>query len=59
MNAIYQNQENIFKNAFDQLSLEFKVENTYQRDDYNVAQRDWHYRIHALTVEANENYRNR
>lgn len=43
------------KNAFDQLSLEFKVENTYQRDDYNVAQRDWHYRIHALTVEANEN----
>ena len=43
------------KNAFDQLSLEFKVENTYQRDDYNVARRDWHYRIHALTVEANEN----
>lgn len=43
------------KNAFDQLSLGFKSESTYQRDDYKVAQRDWHYRIHALTVEANEN----
>lgn len=27
---------------------------TYHRDDYEVAQRDWHYRIHALTVEVNE-----
>ena len=40
------------KDAFDQLSLKFETENTYQGDDYKVAKRDWHYRIHALTVES-------
>lgn len=43
------------KDAFEQLSLTFDSENTYQGDDYKVAKRDWHYRIHALTVEANKN----
>lgn len=41
------------KDAFEKLSLNFDSENTYQGDDYKVAKRDWHYRIHALTVEAN------
>lgn len=26
----------------------------YQGDDYKVAKRDWHYRIHALTVNVDE-----
>lgn len=42
------------KDAFEQLSLNFESENTYQGDDYKVAKRDWHYRIHALTVETNK-----
>ncbi len=42
------------KGAFDQLSLKFETENTYQGDDYKVAKRDWHYRIHALTVVSDE-----
>ena len=40
------------KDAFDNMSLKFESENTYQTDDYKVAKRDWHYRIHALTVES-------
>lgn len=43
------------KDAFDQLSLNFQSEKAYQKDDYHVALRDWHYRIHMLTVKANEN----
>lgn len=42
------------KDVFQQLSLVFEGENTYQGDDYKVSQRDWHYRIHALTVELNK-----
>ncbi len=42
------------KDAFDQLELRFESENTYQGDDYKVAKRDWHYRIHALKVKADE-----
>ena len=42
------------KVVFQQLSLVFEGENTYQGDDYKVSQRDWHYRIHALTVELNK-----
>lgn len=41
------------KEAFEQLALNFESENTYQGDDYKVAKKDWHYRIHALTVETN------
>ena len=40
------------KGAFDQLSLRFESENSYQSDDYKVAKRDWHYRFHALTIES-------
>lgn len=42
------------KDAFAQLSLKYEAENTYQSDDYKIAKRDWHYRIHALTVEADK-----
>ena len=42
------------KEAFEQLALNFESENTYQGDDYKVAKRDWHYRIHALTVNVDE-----
>lgn len=40
------------KEAFDNMSLKFEDDNTYQKDDYKIAQRDWHYRIHALKIEA-------
>ena len=40
------------KGAFDNMSLKFEGDNTYQSDDYKIAQRDWHYRIHALKIEA-------
>ena len=43
------------RDAFDQLSLNFVSENAFKGDDYKVAERDWHYRIHALTVEVGEN----
>lgn len=42
------------KDIFDELSLNFEQENTYQTDDYKVAKKDWHYRIHALTVAINK-----
>ena len=47
------------KEAFEQLALNFESENTYQGDDYKVAKRDWHYRIHALTVNVDEKRCNR
>lgn len=40
------------KDVFDHMSLKFENENTYQSEDYKVAKRDWHYRIHALTIEV-------
>lgn len=43
------------KDAFDKLELRLEPDSTYQGDDYKVAKRDWHYRIHALTVEYAEN----
>ena len=30
-------------------------ENTYQRDDLKVAERDWHYRYHYLKIEIDNN----
>ena len=42
------------KEAFEQLELNLENENTYQKDDYKVAMRDWHYRIHVLTVNVDE-----
>ena len=43
------------KDAFDKMSFRFENENTYQSDDYQVAQRDWHYRIHALEIKIEDN----
>jgi len=37
------------------MSIKFESENVYQGDDYKVAKRDWHYRIHALTIQTGEN----
>ena len=42
------------KDAFAQLLLNYESENTYYGDDYKIAKRDWHYRIHALTVKTND-----
>ncbi len=42
------------KDAFELLDLRFETDNTYQGDDYKVARRDWHYRIHALTIESGD-----
>lgn len=39
---------------FRQLALKIDPEDVYQKDDYKVATRDWHYRFHALTVQVNE-----
>ena len=41
-------------NAFSELGLVLESENIYHGDDYNVAQRDWHYRFHSLEVVINE-----
>lgn len=43
------------KDAFDKMLFRFENENTYQSDDYKVAQRDWHYRIHALEIKIEDN----
>lgn len=40
--------------VFEQLELSFNKENLYHSDDYKVAERDWHYRFHALTIASNE-----
>ena len=36
--------------AFSKLDLVLEKEDVYHSDDYKVAQRDWHYRFHALDV---------
>ncbi len=36
--------------AFSKLDLVLVKEDIYHSDDYKVAQRDWHYRLHALEV---------
>ena len=40
---------------FSSNSIILEQENVYQKDDYKVSQRDWHYRYHALKIELNEN----
>ena len=37
---------------FSELSISTEAEGLYQKDDYNVAKRDWHYRFHALEISA-------
>lgn len=39
--------------AFSVNEYEFIKEDTFQKDDYKVAERDWHYRYHALQVVVN------
>lgn len=43
------------KEYFSVNSIILEQESVYQKDDYKVSQRDWHYRYHALTVELNNN----
>lgn len=40
--------------AFMVYQYEFIKEDTFQKDDYKVAERDWHYRYHALQVKVDD-----
>lgn len=40
------------KDAFDQLSLKIVKEPMYFKDDLKIAEKDWHYRFHSLTIET-------
>ena len=48
--------KNIAKNGehlsdvFSELNLSFNKEDVYHKDDYKIAERDWHYRFHALEL---------
>ena len=39
--------------VFSELKLSFNKEDVYHRDDYKIAERDWHYRFHALELTLN------
>ena len=38
------------EDVFTALSINMEDDSLYQKEDYKVAQRDWHYRFHALTI---------
>ncbi len=40
------------KDIMEELSIKIDEESIYKSDDYKVAERDWHYRFHALTVSV-------
>lgn len=40
------------KDAFSQLSLKIVEEHIYFKDDLKIADKDWHYRFHSLTIET-------
>jgi len=42
------------KDAFSQLSLKVIEEPIYFKDDIKIADKDWHYRFHSLTIESEE-----
>lgn len=42
------------KNVSPNLNIEVKYENIYDKHDKKVADRDWHYRFHSLTIEVNK-----
>ena len=42
------------KDILDALSIQADDETTFKSDDYKVADRDWHYRFHNLTVSDGE-----
>lgn len=39
--------------VFCELNLALNKENVYHSDDYKIAERDWHYRFHALELTLN------
>lgn len=39
--------------VFDLFNITFDKEDVYHKDDYKVAERDWHYRFHALELTLN------
>lgn len=39
--------------VFSELNLSFNKEDVYHKDDYKIAERDWHYRFHALELTLN------
>lgn len=39
--------------VFDELRLVLNKEDVYHKDDYKIAERDWHYRFHALQLSLN------
>lgn len=43
---------NHIKDAFAQLSIKVIEEPIYFKDDLKTADKDWHYRFHALTIES-------
>ena len=43
---------NLLKSAFNELGLTLEEDNMYQKDDYKVALRDWHYRFHAMEIDV-------
>ena len=43
---------NHIKDAFEQLSLNIVEEPIYFKDDLKIANKDWHYRFHSLTIES-------
>lgn len=40
--------------VFNGLNLSLNKENVYHSDDYKIAERDWHYRFHALELVLND-----
>ena len=43
---------NHIKDAFSQLSLKFVEDYICFKDDLKIAEKDWHYRFHSLTIET-------
>lgn len=43
------------KNAFETLSIAFEEENIFYKNDLKIAEKNWHYRLHNLTIEYNGN----
>lgn len=44
---------NHLSDVFGELNLVFNKEDVYHKDDYKIAERDWHYRFHALELTLN------
>lgn len=44
---------NHLSDVFGELNLVFNKEDVYHKNDYIIAERDWHYRFHALELTLN------